>query len=195
VTLDEALLNGDGSCEVYDALDEVVSGSWPSVRAWADAWFAEQRANRFGPACEFIHALTDKAPSGAVDVLVTLADATEGDEELLSWIGAGPLEDLVSHSGNGRAVLDDVERAARQQPMFRKALWRVWLGSSDVPERVRHRLAELGARDFVAEHAMTKREFATYVAGRQAKGWDPPEQPAPASRARRKRRRERRSPG
>ncbi|MDQ2838257.1 MAG: hypothetical protein M3Y42_06125 [Actinomycetota bacterium] len=178
MTPGEAHLNADGSCEVYDTIDEVTSGTWPSVRAWADAWLNEWRAGEYGPACEFVDALTESAPSGVVDVIVTLADATEGDDELLGWVGAGPLEDLVSHSRNSLAVLDDVERAARLEPMFGKALWRVWLGTGDVPELARHRLAELGARDFVAEHAMTEPELAAYAAGRRAKGWDPPEQAA-----------------
>jgi non-ribosomal peptide synthetase component F len=42
----------------------------------------------------------------------------------------------------------------------------------DVPEQVRHRLAELNARDFVAEHAMGQQEFAAYVAKRKALGLD-----------------------
>jgi hypothetical protein len=64
---------------------------------------------------------------------------------LLGWVGAGPLEDLVSHSGNGLRVLAEVDQAARQSVAFGAALRNVWLGT-DVAALVRLRLAELGAR-------------------------------------------------
>ncbi|HEY5455242.1 MAG TPA: hypothetical protein VIJ96_07220 [Acidothermaceae bacterium] len=85
-------------------------------------------------------------------------------------IGAGALEDLVSHSGNRLRVLDEVDTAARQNPAFRQALTGVWLGS-DLPDPVRTRLAPYGARDFVAEHAMTQEEWGVYIAERRTRGF------------------------
>ena len=166
----EAHLHPDGSCDVYDTIEERRSGAWPSVRAWADTWLEEWRASQSGPAGHFISALTDAASPGVVEVLVVLAEAAGGDEEMLGWVGAGPIEDLVSHSGNGAGVLAEVDRAARQEPAFRAALSGAWLNAA-VPDDVRDRLAQFGARDFVAEQAMTEHEFAAYVVDREAKGW------------------------
>lgn len=76
--------------------------------------------------------------------LVELAKVTGGDQTLLACVGAGPLEGLVSHSGHGDATLADVDRAARQEPLFRRALENVWLGSN-VSDVVKNRLSVLGA--------------------------------------------------
>lgn len=54
--------------------------------------------------------------------MIVSAEAAGGDAELLGWVGAAPLEDLVSHSGNGLGVLAEVERAARQNSACRTAL-------------------------------------------------------------------------
>jgi hypothetical protein len=122
---------------------------WESVERWAAEWFAEWRASEHGDACDFISTACQDAVAGVVDALVVLAETAGGDEDLLGWVGAGPLEDLVSHSGNGLLVLAEVDRAARQNPAFRAALRDVWLGS-DVPALVKTRLAGLGARDLQA---------------------------------------------
>jgi hypothetical protein len=119
--------------------------TWVSVEAWAADWFSEWGAGDRGEACEFIHVACDEAVPGVVDALIVLAEIADGDEVRLGWVGAGPLEDLVSHSGNGLRVLAEVDRAARQNIAFRAALRNVWLGE-DVPEPVRTRLGELGAR-------------------------------------------------
>jgi len=119
---------------------------WESVSQWAAEWFPEWRATSTATlATSFIRAACDDAVAGVVDdALVMLAETADGDEEL-AWVGAGPLEDLVSHSGNGLRVLADVERAARQNAAFRAALNNTCLGS-DVSDVVRGRLAGLGAR-------------------------------------------------
>jgi RNA polymerase-binding transcription factor DksA len=44
--------------------------------------------------------------------------------------------------------------------------------TEEVPEHVRRRLAALGARDFVAEHAMSEAEFRDYIAARERVGFD-----------------------
>jgi hypothetical protein len=145
VTGSDASFGADGSCRLTnDVLG--TEAAWTSVEEWAAAWFAEWRGNEHGAACDFIDAAGDDAVPGVVEALVVLAESAGGDEQVLSWIGAGPLENLVSHSGNGLLVLADVDRAARQNIAFRAALRTVWLGS-DVPEPVRVRLTELGATD------------------------------------------------
>jgi hypothetical protein len=140
----EVSFRPDGSCGVADVV-EGTEVSWPSVAAWAADWFSEWRAGEHGGACVFIQVACVDAVQGVVDALTVLAETAGGDAELLGWVGAGPLEDLVSHSGNGLGVLAEVDRAARQNSAFRTALANVWLGA-DAPLAVRSRLAELGAQ-------------------------------------------------
>ncbi|CCH90142.1 protein of unknown function [Modestobacter italicus] len=139
----EATFRPDGSCLLVDVLAGT-QRTWPSVTAWAADWFAEWRAGEHGDASDFAGVACDAAAPGVVGALVVLADAAEGDADLIAWVGAGPVEDLLSHSGNGLRVLDEVDRAARRQPAFRAALGTVVLGN-DVPEPVVTRLAELTA--------------------------------------------------
>ncbi len=79
----------------------------------------------------------------SIDVIQSLVDLAESDDEL-DFVGASPLEDLLSHNRHGLAFVDEVERRARQQPRFRLAVAGVWLGA-DVPDSVRTRLAAFGA--------------------------------------------------
>lgn len=134
----------DGSCRLTDAVMGIES-SWATVEQWAVALLDEWRTEKYGEANDFIDAACHQAVPGVVGALIVLAETADGDADLLGFLGAGPLEDLVSHSGNGPRVLSDVDRAARQSPAFRAALRNVWLGP-DVPEAVLTRLGELGAR-------------------------------------------------
>ena len=83
---------------------------------------------------------------GVVEILALLADQAAASPDELDWVGAGPLEDLLSHSGNGAAVLDEVERVARGRPAFAEALSAVWLGIGVEPA-ARSRLVPVGACD------------------------------------------------
>ncbi len=166
----QARLHADGSCESYDSWDDTSLAVWPTVGAWAVAWLAEWRAGTADSACEFAHSMTEDGTPWAIEALLGLVRATQGDAETLGWVGAGPLEDLISHSGHGLRLLDEIETTARREPLFARALAGVWLGL-DVPDAVRQRLARFGARDFVAEHAMTRKELAAYFADRIARGW------------------------
>jgi ABC-type nitrate/sulfonate/bicarbonate transport system substrate-binding protein len=63
--------------------------------------------------------------------------------EALSYIGAGPLEDLLY--GRGEQFIDEVERLARQDPKFRRALQGVYNESEspgDVHDRVNKAAAD-----------------------------------------------------
>ena len=57
--------------------------------------------------------------------------------------------------------VDALEETARREPLFAQAMISVWLNAA-VPQVVRHRLARFGARDFVAEHSMTRADFEHY---------------------------------
>ena len=141
----KASFRPDGSCRLVDEIDGT-EVTWASVSRWADDWFEDRHdGDEVSDASAFVNVACDDAVPGVVDALVVLAEAAGDDDALLGRVGAGPLEHLVSHSGNGVAVLTEVDRAARQSVAFRAALRHVWLGA-DVPSAVRERLAELGAR-------------------------------------------------
>jgi len=75
-------------------------------------------------------------------VIQALVDAALDKE--LGLVGAGPMEELFSDGADGARFMDDVERRARQQPRFRKAVAGMWLGK-DVPRDIRDRLTPFGA--------------------------------------------------
>jgi hypothetical protein len=139
----EASFLPDDSCRLTDPFERT-ERTWSSVAAWASDWISEWRADEWGDAKEFLAVACDDAVPGVVGALVALAEAADGDNDLIGLVGAGPLENLVSHSGNGLRVLPEVEQAARQSPAFRAALRRVALGD-DVPLPVATRLGKLGA--------------------------------------------------
>ncbi|GAB7007214.1 hypothetical protein JCM18899A_46890 [Nocardioides sp. AN3] len=148
MTVVSAQYMSDGCCELVDFYG--VTTRWSTAVEWADAWLDEWRGDEHGPACEFIGEMIDRAIDGVVAVLTVLAEraAASGEDEL-GWVGAGPLEDLLSHSGNGATVLGEVERVARHHATFKGALGDVWLGI-EVDTEVRSRLVPLGARDLTA---------------------------------------------
>ena len=117
------------------------------MTAWSSDWLSEWRAGELGAAAEFLETACEDAVPGVVDALVALAEqassAVDGDR-LIGLIGAGPLENLVSHTGNGLRVLDEVTQAAERSAAFRAALSRVALGA-DVPEPGQVRLTQGGA--------------------------------------------------
>ena len=141
----EATFLEDGSCRLTDPF-EGTEHTWPTVSAWASAWIAEWRADEMGDAKDFLFEACDDAVPGVVDALVTLAEAADGNDDLIGLIGAGALEDLLHHTGHGLRVLDEVDRAARRSPAFRAALRYVALGAA-APQPVTLRLEELLALD------------------------------------------------
>lgn len=76
---------------------------------------------------------------GALDVVEALLASAETDQECC-YVGAGPLEDLLSHHGHGRRFVGEVEQRAHRTSRLRRALVCVYLGD-DVPADVRDRLA------------------------------------------------------
>jgi hypothetical protein len=89
------------------------------------------------------HPLLQAGHGGSIDLLRALVDSAISDDEL-DFVGAAPLEDLLSHNHHGAAFVDEWN-GERQQLRFRKALTGVWL-AQDVPESVGQRLGSLGAR-------------------------------------------------
>ncbi|HKC27056.1 MAG TPA: hypothetical protein VKB75_03500 [Jatrophihabitans sp.] len=135
-----------GPAHEWGSLSELAADYWRHERLSgrekeADPMFA------WDCVCDLAGGSGDGPHPRVLDVIQALVDTADNDCELIS-VGSGPLETVLSHSGHGEALVDMVERRARQEPRFRKALSGVWLGD-DVPRHVRHRLAKLGAADLV----------------------------------------------
>ncbi|HEX6874146.1 MAG TPA: hypothetical protein VF165_00675, partial [Nocardioidaceae bacterium] len=123
---------------------------WQTDAEVAHAWWSEEPtsdglAMSETPAHDYVVELLEGGATGAVDLLQALVDAAPS-EDALAHLGAGPVEDLISHYRHGQVVLAEVERHARQDPRFARAVSAVWLGRG-VPPEVRRRLARWGARD------------------------------------------------
>jgi uncharacterized protein DUF6869 len=80
-------------------------------------------------------------PEGAWQIVVELV-ARAPDEEILGYVAAGALEDLICQYP--AAMIDRVESRARQDARFRKAVARVW-GWTRIPKEIRTRLDMLVA--------------------------------------------------
>jgi hypothetical protein len=62
------------------------------------------------------------------------------DEDILAYVAAGPLEDLLAH--HGHKFIDRVEAEANADPHFRRAVSGVW-GWNSIRSDVRRRLDSL----------------------------------------------------
>jgi len=117
------------------------------VQALATAW-AERYQRQFStdasgviqeqninwPAWEQLHSLTHAQPLDALRVVIAVARSTD-NEWVLENLGAGPLEDLIHYHGN--AVIEHIEREAKENPSFVDALTCVWeSGPEEIWSRV-----------------------------------------------------------
>ncbi|SOD70779.1 hypothetical protein SAMN05892883_0421 [Jatrophihabitans sp. GAS493] len=153
----EASVDQSGVCTWSRCDGPVLWGSMAEVASqyWNDSDYRRAKGV-YGPAQEFVASLTRSGSPAAIDAIQALVDAAITDAEL-EFVGAGPLEDLVSHSGHASKFVDDVERRARQQPRFRQAVASMWLGAK-VPEHVRARLAAFGAAPLGPESKPKRRK-------------------------------------
>ncbi len=75
--------------------------------------------------------------------IVAIVNATpEPNEDLLSWVGCGELENLIRDAG--KELWPRIERLARKDVRFRRALRSVWAYDSPEFERRQALLGELG---------------------------------------------------
>lgn len=79
---------------------------------------------------EEIWRLGKDRPLEAWEVVLGLVDAATS-EQLLSVVGAGPLEDLMC--GHGETLIPLVEREAANNPKLRAAMGAVYLDGEDTP--------------------------------------------------------------
>lgn len=89
-------------------------------------------------AWECVQALMWAPVAQAVTVIQELLDRAETDQELCH-VGAGPVEELLSHSGHDERAVAQIEQSVRRHPRFRRAMACVDLGT-DLPADIRQRL-------------------------------------------------------
>jgi hypothetical protein len=104
---------------------DLVAASWAHYRL-ASSGSREDRlaADRLFWAWEAVEDLIATGGEPAVDLIVALADA---DDAELSYLGAGPVENLLSsRPPPPEVVLGRLDEAARQNPRVRVAVAAVW---------------------------------------------------------------------
>ena len=78
--------------------------------------------------------LAHEEPAVCLDLIVEVIRLDSG-ELVLSNVAAGPLENVIAE--NGSVVVDEIERLAREDAAFKKALSLVWpRDTSDIWRRV-----------------------------------------------------------
>jgi len=83
------------------------------------------------------------SPNELLTRIVAVVNATpEPNEELLSWVGCGELENLIRDAG--KELWPRIEKLARKDARFRRALRSVWAYDSPEYERRHALLEELG---------------------------------------------------
>jgi hypothetical protein len=117
---------------------------WDSVLDLAESYWAEDDGT-LGPAHDFVQEQMFGGTDLAIEVLNSLV-ATASSAEQVVFVGCGPMEDLMSHGGNGGRFLDSLERHAKADERFGLAASSMWLGAN-IPGDVRRRLVALGATD------------------------------------------------
>jgi hypothetical protein len=80
--------------------------------------------------------------AGTLAAIVQEIHSHGDDADFVSMMGVGPLESLF-HQGHGEALWPEVERLARTDPLFRRALRSVWAYDSPEFDRREALLAEL----------------------------------------------------
>jgi hypothetical protein len=86
--------------------------------------------------------VADLVDDGAGGVVQLLAELNRADpEQDGATVGAGPLEDFVH--AHGDRMIDELERQARQEPSFRKALSAVWIDEGALSVATHERLQRL----------------------------------------------------
>ncbi len=138
--------------------EDAIETTWPDEAAWAHAWWAEHhesRTSRTYPvspsATGLMDTLVDNRDVRTVDLIVVLAETAATTDDL-GHLGAGVMEDLLTHQSTTEAVLVRAEEWWRRSPRFRAALLSMWVGHPVTPG-IRDRLLALGAIDILADPA------------------------------------------
>lgn len=97
---------------------------------FVERWFAEWEAERFGRGTQILNYLVDCRPNEAW--MRILALVSQAEDHALGYVGAGPLEDLLSAHGN--QVIPWLEVEAKRNPRLVRCMGAVWGDSCFEPE-------------------------------------------------------------
>ena len=101
------------------------------TRADADFW-------AYDAVCEIVRG-PGSTPEDAWDLVQAIvARVAPGDEALIEYVAAGPVEDLVI--AHGATLVDRIEAEAAANPHFRAHLAGIWLVDDDLPPDVLARI-------------------------------------------------------
>ncbi len=103
----------------------IARGRFPQ-QAWFDEWSCEPVV--YGPASHRLRKLIESRPDTAWDFILALIEEAP-NEDVLLWIGAGPLEDLLKM--HGEAFIAAAEARAMQDPRFLYSLRNVYIRPED----------------------------------------------------------------
>lgn len=101
------------------------------AKDWVSLQYSTVDQRRNDPlfwAYQKLDTLCNDAPLEALEVIVEILSIDSSDH-ILSNVGAGPMEDLLSR--NGAQVIKEVESVSRTNDAIRKALGGVWRDSID----------------------------------------------------------------
>lgn len=123
-------------------LDELAARWWEYNRL-SSGNRSQRKALSLGEPAEVCAAadiVRERIDSGGIEaiwLIVALIDSAS-DAVGVALVGAGPLEDLVHEHGN--SLIDDLDRLARQNPLFSQAMASVWLSAGVLDPGVERRL-------------------------------------------------------
>lgn len=106
----------------------------PEHERIVESWFVHEQTFW---AWERVDDFVDNDPELAWRVITLLVEHAPSDD-LLEFIAAGPLEELLRK--HGEHFIDRVEERARQDERFRECLGGVWISRGDLPADVEQRL-------------------------------------------------------
>jgi hypothetical protein len=111
--------------------DVLSSSDWDPDEIWSPETNPDQRAYEIIDA-----AIRGESAARAWELVVAIL--RESSDARLAHHASGPLEDLVRL--RGAELIEPIEHEARRDQRFRRALGRIWLRSSALPEDVVRRL-------------------------------------------------------
>ncbi len=123
---------------------------WESDEDLAAAWWTEKPDENSDSlsnwaAHDYVEDILERGSDALPEIIHAIVAAAR-DDDRLAYVGAGLLENTVTHRHWARKYLAEIERRARQDPRFRRAVGGIWLGEGTLPEVV-ERLVPLGATD------------------------------------------------
>ena len=119
-------------------LREVVEGWW----RWSRLFDSRDRQDRIAArawewAADVVEEAVLSGGASAVELVIALANAVAEDEDDLALLGAGPIENLLSHNRPASSeTIEAMDAATRQNAAVRFAVRCVWWSDDDDPEIV-----------------------------------------------------------